>query len=307
MNTRNLPRIDYKLYHETGKKVLKSDCESSEMATPEIVQKSKIEESKIRADINHALIIYHLEDLNTEAEIIEGLEKVDDLSQKFRHSHVELKSLCDDYADLYNDYDTISENLIKFIKNAKKKLNMIRQDASALSEKRTIAAKEKAHEQAVQAQDRERLEMCKVEEELLHLKMSQYDDRIDIESCTNICSIEEYVVKMEKFLEEYFSLSRNLKYYLGADYDAHYGPKFQKKTKEMGEEIKMAKILKQKLVDISEQKKVEKSAKTKQISALLGAKNLSSEIELRCEFLSSEFNQNLEIGSKTQNRTFFNI
>ena len=56
----------------------------------------------------------------------------------------------------------------------------------------------------------------------------------------------------------------------------------------------MAKIRKHELAKFFGKKEANLTAKTKQKSAFLGAINLSSEINLRCEFLENEFDQELE-------------
>ena len=99
---------------------------------------------------------------------------------------------------------------------------------------------------------------------------------------------------MEGFLEEYFSLAKKLKYYLGEKYDEYQGPIFELKSKNMSEDLKMAKILKQELAKYLGKKEANLTAKTKQNSEFLGATTLSSEINLRCVFLENEFDQELE-------------
>ena len=99
---------------------------------------------------------------------------------------------------------------------------------------------------------------------------------------------------MEGFLEEYFNLAKKLKYYLGERYDKPHGTIFELKSKNMSEDLKMAKFLKRELAKFLGKKESNLTDKTKQKSAFLGATNLRCEINLRREFLENEFEQELE-------------
>ena len=78
MNTRSRERLDYKTYHESGRKVTKV----GEGTHPEM-DEQKIQELKLREDITHAFGIYAIDNLVTEVEIQE------DICKCFRHLHVE--------------------------------------------------------------------------------------------------------------------------------------------------------------------------------------------------------------------------
>ena len=127
MNKINLPEFDYKIFNDAGIKVFKH---AVKMTTPEVLN-----ESKIREDINHFLRIYDLAELTTEDEILEGLDIVNEHCQKFRHSHVELKSTLNNYSDLYKqDYENMYQKLCDFIKAAKIELKKVRLNASNLQQ-----------------------------------------------------------------------------------------------------------------------------------------------------------------------------
>ena len=87
MNTRNIPRINYKILHETGKKVIGREKWGTKMANPLVV-----EEAKIMEDLEHSLSIYSLEQLDTIEEIKEGTEALNNRRKIFRHIHVELNT-----------------------------------------------------------------------------------------------------------------------------------------------------------------------------------------------------------------------
>ena len=205
-----------------------------------------------------------------------------------------MKAIVEKYNEIYHDYDAFSEKLVEFIKAAKKKLKAVKKSEEQRQENLKGVLREEEEKRKIEAVDGECKERCKVEEHLLNLKISQYENLVDINDGLHICAIDEYVTKMEGFINEYFDLSKNLKFYFGKEYDETYEPRFVDKTKEINENIKMAKILRRKHLDVAKEKETEKSAKTKQEIELLGAQNLSSEINLRCEFLETEFDQELK-------------
>ena len=121
--------------------------------------------------ISTTLRIYILAELTSEEEILEGLGVVDDLCRKFRHSHVELKISLTNYSDVYqNNYDITYEKLVTFIKDAKKQLKVVRQDACALKQQVEMQKYVAQEEASRQARDIEQQDMCMAEVELLHLK-----------------------------------------------------------------------------------------------------------------------------------------
>ena len=114
-----------------------------------------------------------------------------------------------------------------------------------------------------QSRDIEQQDMCMAEVELLHLKISQYEALGGIDNCLSVGSINGYKEKMEGFLEEYFNLAKKLKYYLGERYDKPHGTIFELKSKNMSEDLKMAKILKQELAKFFGEKEANLTAITK--------------------------------------------
>ena len=68
--------------------------------------------------------------------------------------------------------------------------------------------------------------MVKVEEEFLTLKIKQLQESVDISVIKIVSETEDYVTKMEGFIENYFGISEKLKCCLGGDYDDLYGSKF---------------------------------------------------------------------------------
>ena len=100
---------------------------------------------------------------------------------------------------------------------------------------------------------------------------------------------------MEEFSSEYFILSEKLEMCLGDEYGAFYGPKFKHKTPEIGENMKMAKLLRQKILEITDNNKNKESEKIRQQNRILKAQNLCSEIDIRCESVENKFDQTLSV------------
>ena len=176
MNTRGGNQLDYRILHETGKKVYKVQGRRLEMA-----EKIKVDELKVRGDIKYAVTMYDITAEITEDAVIEGKGVVKDLSQKFRHTHVEWKNaLGDDYENEYPDYITVSEKLITFIKNAKSKLKDLKQ------KKRTM---KKVSEEKIKAG-------LRIEDEVLSLKIKQLD-MFEMMRSSDPQEVEYYIIKVE--------------------------------------------------------------------------------------------------------------
>ena len=134
----------------------------------------------------------------------------------------------------------------------------------------------------------------RVEGEFLAVKIKQLSDMVDISIAENISEIDGFVGKMEAYLDEYFSLSVKLKCCYGRDYDDLYNAKFQKETLEMNSDIKMAKLLKKKLLEKEEKTKIETDKNNVQFKQVIEAQNLISEIEFRCDSLESKLHKKIE-------------
>ena len=93
-NKRDLTRIDYKKFHETGERVIKDMTDSNS-------SKEKLSEAKIVADINEFYDLFNLSDLSSEEEIRDGLDVAFKNSKLYRDIHTELKS------GLGKDYDRV--------------------------------------------------------------------------------------------------------------------------------------------------------------------------------------------------------
>ena len=97
------------------------------------------------------------------------------------------------YVDVYPNYGENMKSLIRYHKNAKGTLRN---------------SKNVAH-------DEERLNMFMAEEKLLSVKISQFNETVDISSILLIPdAIQNYLTKMEVFQNEYFDVFKNIKCYM---------------------------------------------------------------------------------------------
>ena len=113
MKTREKVRIDYKAFGSTGEKVVK--MEETEM--DDIIY----EELSLVEEIKYALDVHKIEDLDSEEDLDAGLLEIDELSKKFRKCHAKLHlEMKEKYQDTYPNKDKILENLLTYLKFAKK-------------------------------------------------------------------------------------------------------------------------------------------------------------------------------------------
>ena len=114
MNHRGIERLDYKILHETGRKV---KCGGENSTQKMNIEREITEKIKIREDIKHSLNLYTLDDLITDEGISKGMKVMSELGKNFRHIDIELKNKMDehDYAARYQKYETIIGEMMDFI------------------------------------------------------------------------------------------------------------------------------------------------------------------------------------------------
>ena len=130
--------IDYKIYHRTGEKVLKSSSNPpgitekviEQPIDPGTLNEKIVSELIVAEDLKEFYLISALTDLETKEELVEGLEQISELSKKFRHMHVELKNLMGetDHAEKYPNYDEDCTKACEYIKNVRLMIKKLDQD-----------------------------------------------------------------------------------------------------------------------------------------------------------------------------------
>ena len=233
-----------------------------------------LEELKIVEDISHSLDLYKLDELLTEEETNEAVGILSGLSKDYRHVHVELKTtLGDDYVGKYPKYDVMSGKMNTYIKSAKSKIRVIKNENQ--ESKNLEVQKQKNYDDK---------QFFEVEALLLTQKVAQRNEAVDVLVVKNENEINEYISKMEGFINEFFALSAKMKH-AGPDV---YSQKFEKdcmySISEIQQDIKMAKLLKQKFFEVNEYAKNFSRFQNERLKHVTSAENLNTEISYRFKF-----------------------
>ena len=203
--------------------------------------------------------------------------EIDKLSKQFRHLHVELKNkFGDKYKEEYPDEEKVSKEMIKFTKDLRKRVVVLK--------------------------DSKNVEIVKVEIELRISKIDKFrkfNDINDVKLFTNVFEIDDFISKSEKFLNDYYDFVGNLKVHLSNDdYEKEHGGQFDEYVTQINEDIKVAKLLKVKILE----KNVPDIPKTVFSVPLKAggsenpskkAESLCREITLRSETLVEKYDQDL--------------
>ena len=276
MFTRSKDRLDYKILHETGRKIVKEGGEA-DMGSKEI------EELKLREDIDHTLKLYDLDQLDTVNEVNEGVELVTQLSQNYRHLLVEIK-VTDEQNYIKNEAKCKirTDKLDNYIKNARKRLKEIRD----LETKKGETSEDKLREN--------KMDSLIIEFSSLEKRVAMENELVDVFTATNKCEIDKYVSKMEQFVERAFDLSGKMEGTCPDVYHANFEKNIMSSIFEIRQDIQIAKILKQKLCSHREklQQKAINSAERKKHETK--AENLLTELKIRLKSISKKFDLDLE-------------
>lgn len=281
MLTRNQSRLKYDVFHNTGRKVYKQDEEKVSMTT-----NNELEERKIRENVSHTKQVYPIDELDSESEVREFIRSMDELGQRFRHVHLELRDELgvDIYSAKYADFVDFSEKIYEDLRRARKQLKIVSNTSREMEAMRKT--------QMINA---EKVEECSIKMELVDEKVSELEDSFDLKDGGSVIAIKEFNEQMEQHLREYLQLSKSLKYYLGFKYK-EYEDKIDERTKDMRGSLKLGKALLEKVSNIGRQADSERESKVL-ISKL---EHLDKEIQFRCEFVEVEYDRDLEALSDYQ-------
>ena len=283
MSRRERVRLDYKVLHLTGQKVTKLDSANMDES---VLKTLEIEALKNTEDVNHYFGVYAPEVLESVEEVNEAIDVLTNVSQKYRHIHVELKSvLGKNYNNKYPEYEINLSKITKFTREVRGKLNHFK-DAAEVARLQSETMSRLSGEQ-VKKQE------LKIEEDVLDLKVSRLDASMDVALATDPVELEQYCAKMETFVSEYLDLSGKLKMcYSKDEYNVHR-VRIDESVSRISDEVKMTKMLKQKLLlKLSDNEKAN-SFDFEQTKCLVKAKCLKNEISLRCVSLESKFDREL--------------
>ena len=283
MSSRNKPRLDYAVYHKTGIRVLEQ-LDGGD--TQENMADQAMNELIIKEDLRHSLKIHDIEDLETEDDIKEGVNIISELVKNYRHVHVELKcKLAEGYPEKYPDYEDVLANATKYVKLALRKLKDVKE--KLIENRDKIAMKEV---------ELERNELLKVEKQTLDLKIDQLGKMADLSVALDINELDDFIGSMEAFMNTYLELSVKFKNCFFDEFEKLFSKGFESKITYMSDEIKMAKLLKQKLRENVRTKKRE-FEENEEVHQNLKGEIVLKEINLRFESLEVKYN--LDVGRLT--------
>ena len=269
MNLRERRRIDYKIYHSTGRKVALVGGDMDSKA-------AILEERKIAGDISHTCGIYVLEDLISEPEVNEATSVVSRLYSSYRHIHVELTSLLseDEYREKYSTYGTNCVKVDNYLRDAKLKIRNL---------------------QSQYQEDDQKAKMCQfdIDFKVLNEKVSYVNDNVDIHVVKER-GIDRYITKMETFVDEFFNLSAPLRFTNPTEFEKVYETEFKDSIFEIQQDIKLSRQLKQKIQEFRDDSERIRSSQKRQAKSLTSADNLRIEIEYRFKSLSQKFGVDLD-------------
>ena len=199
--------IDYLQYHKTGEKILKTK-RSEKMD----LREKKVKEMQICEDIAESLNIYVLDDLETESEISEAIEQVNELGRQFRHVHVELKEEMGerDHGEAYVKYAETCEAIRTFVKSARSKVKGVKKENK---DKEEIKFENERKSEAINAlKIEEQVFREKLERQITTFEDTENDENDEIKKCA----------KLEVLLDEYYTLLSRFKIAFGENFENEY-------------------------------------------------------------------------------------
>ena len=305
MNTRNTVRLDYEKLHKYGLRVPKATGFAS-MEDNKALNELKIDEKKIRSDINHHLEIYTVDELDSVEEIEEAIGFISDDSQRFRYIHLELETLlAGQYEGEYPEYRNVNKELIDFTREARRKMKRLKEDNVYKDAQRKKLDFIHFSREKVRA-----------DAELLVVKHNHLNDLILIFPLPMDLVIE-YISKMEELLSKMYDTDRKARYaYDGDEYKDLFQEDFRKNENNLNQDLKMAKLLRVKASEYFDQLVITKSDDQVSLSHVMNAESIFCEITMRCEVLEEKYSidlnhlsdyQLLDINNKNLDKEFNGI
>ena len=285
--------LDYKVYHETGKKVLK---EKQNLVMSTVAERAVISEKCCVDDIEDFLETNQLDEVDDVEDLTEIINCVSEIAKQYRHCHAELKVLLDEkYLQDYPNSKQHVERMRDFTKKAKTKLKDLK--------------KSKASESKEIYLEIERKKLLP-EEEYASRRLSNVLESIDLEGVSQVSEIIQIISGVEVQLDDYCRLQCRLKVVLASENYAEFDEKVDsiaklartkiseckskiKKITEMQIQIENKRITQDEELKIAESQKKKQDALDVQKEELLRANQAYKEIEMRCASLLSRFSANV--------------
>ena len=133
--------INYKVYHETGRKVLK---EKQKVVMSTVAERAVISEKGCVEDIEDFLETNQLDEIDEIEDLTEVINNISEIGKQYRHYHAELKVLLgEQYLLDYPNPKQQVERMRDYTKNAKKKIKRIQQEIQLEKERKESEKKNK--------------------------------------------------------------------------------------------------------------------------------------------------------------------
>ena len=239
--TRAVERFDYKVYNDTGRKVLKETRDKNlvEMATHE---KTIDDEKKLCLKIERFLDEYVFEILFEVEEIEKGIVVLRKLVESYEGLHVELKrGLGGAYDASYENYDVKVKLMMDWIKCAKKQIRVLKE---AEIEKEISRSKEK----------------LKMEEKQFRKRIDQEMSNMIDEGSTFTNQIERNINRMAELISGYADLFLRLEDVFSDEYEKEFGDLFEEQNKNMNDHVCGMKCKVEEIRLLEEKSKAEKDS-----------------------------------------------
>ena len=273
MSRRQIGRLEYKIYHNTGDKVRKSPATMAED-----LKQLCVEELKILDSLNFHLALHAIEDLFSVEECKGAIGTVTDLYNSYRSIHVELRNvLGEDYGEKYPKFDVVGEKVTLYLKSVRSK---IRSES----------------DESQKSKNEEEIRVLDVEVEFLKKKLYQYNRSIDenVSLVRDVDTIEKYVAKMEEFIGEFYSLGTRIKCICPEVFDTVYGPDLDLAVYDCQQDIILATRLKREIQRFLSDSVRAENAQNARLKQFTNAENLKSEISIRFKSVSRKLDVKLD-------------
>ena len=273
MSRRQKGRLDYKIFHQTGKKVFMGE-EKVEMDQRQLF----VEELKIADSLNFHLALHSVDDLVTEEECRGAVSTITDFYNEFRRIHVELKSEMgeEEYVKKYPHVGARNDKVTEYLKAVKV---LIREKSSAKQEYK----------------GNEEFQGLIIEADFLVRKILRYNDSVNSVNCIRDDSIfEKYVAKMEGFTNEFYLLGTKMKCICPQRFDSDFAEDFDRHMLDIEGDIKLVMDLKSKIFDFKRDLQKSEDLMKVRSEVVNTAVSLKTEISFRFKSLSKKFDLDLD-------------
>ena len=283
--SRSNPRLDYKVFHQTGKKVTKLDAQYMKLA--EKLDKDTIMERTQLVDENNMIVIevedfleeYELDDLYGTEDIEKCILELKDLKKRFQGVHIKLKRvLGNEYKALYESYDNDVKKIVEWIKEARREISNRKREQDEEREEKLAREKEEKARKEEELARKEMKEMenaamkerakLKVEEKYFKIRVEEYLKNLDGEDSEFITDIEKNITELKYLIEIHSEMYARIEVVFGEDYENEFGDTYRKTLDSMNQCIQDEK---------SKIKVIRQAEKEKEMRVI----NLAKEKELR--------------------------